>query len=119
MNARRHVFLQLAKTFDQKVFSKIPHKCTEVINLAPSMAEQMENAVTCEIRARCAIILIVALDLERIVHTFTSGQGSGRKPIIYSRQLLKSRQFYRKRQIPLNLEQLSSHGLRFYPWQSL
>ena len=38
-------FLQLAKTFDQKVFSKIPHKCTEVINLAPSMAEQMENAV--------------------------------------------------------------------------
>ena len=70
-------FLQLAKTFDQKVFSKIPHKCTEVINLAPSMAEQMETAVTFDIRARCAIILIVAVDLERIVHTFTSGQGSG------------------------------------------
>ena len=70
-------FLQLTKTFDQKVFSKIPHKCTEVINLAPSMAEQMEFIATCDIRARCAIILIVAIDLERIVHTFSRGQGSG------------------------------------------
>ena len=41
------------------------------------MAEQMQTAVTFDIRARCAIILIVAVDLERIVHTFTSGQGSG------------------------------------------
>ena len=37
----------------------------------------METAVTFDIRARSAIILIVAVDLERIVHTFTSGQGSG------------------------------------------
>ena len=28
----------VGENVDQKVFSKIPHKCTEVINLAPSMA---------------------------------------------------------------------------------
>jgi len=69
-------FLQLAKIFDEKVFSKIPHKCTEVIKLAPSMTDQVETTVVADIRARCSIILIVAIDLERIVHAFSNGQGS-------------------------------------------
>ena len=68
-------FLQLAKIFDEKVFSKIPHKCTEVIKLAPSMTDQVETTVVADIRARCSIILIVAIDLERIVH-FSNGQDS-------------------------------------------
>lgn len=71
------LFLKLIKSFEQNVFSKIPHKLNQIISLAPDLKEQTETISMTDLRSRCAITLIVSIDLERMVNIFSDNSKSG------------------------------------------